>query len=371
MKLLFNKYILILAVTLCLLPFSLNAQDFTVIVDHSTIVDTVGSEMIFEFEAINTSSSDLTLFIARAQNDIPEEWQSSLCFEYCFAPFIDTIETTSQWGSSPLAPGDTVTFSIHVLALSASGTGHLRIVVGNVNNPSDTASFNLTATTEELTPSFTLTVDHTSVTDTVGSEMIFEFEAINTSANDLTLYIARTKNDIPENWQSSLCFEYCFAPMVDTIETTSEWGSSPLAPGDTVFFSVHVLGLVDVGTGSLTIVVGDASNNLDTIAYDLTASTQASAVESTEHLYDFSLYQNYPNPFNPTTIISYAVPHRTNVNIKVYDITGKEIATLVNEVKDQGIYNVEFNAENLSSGIYFYKISADRFSTVRKMILIK
>ncbi len=371
MKSLLNKYVPAAVIILCIFSFKLNAQDFTVTVDHTTIVDTVGSEMIFEFEATNNSSSDLTLFIARTQNDIPETWQSSLCFEYCFAPFIDTIETTSEWGSSPMAPGETVTFSVHVLALVNDGTGNLKIVVGNINNPSDTQSFNLTATTEELTPSFTLTVDHTSIVDTVGSEMIFEFEAINTSANDLTLYIARTRNDIPENWQSSLCFDYCFAPSVDTIETTSEWGSSPLASGDTAFFSVHVLGLIDIGTGNLTIVVGDVNNNLDTISYDLTASTQSSAVESRNHLYDFELSQNYPNPFNPTTTISYAVPQRTNVEIKVYDITGKEITTLVNEVKDQGIYSVKFNADNFSSGIYFYRISAGQFSSVRKMILIK
>ena len=218
---------------------------------------------------------------------------------------------------------------------------------------------------------FTLTVDHTAIVDTIGSEMIFEFEAINTSNDNLTLYIARTLNDIPENWQSSLCFEYCFAPFVDTIETTSEWGSSPLAPGDTAFFSVHVLALVDNGTGNLTIVVGNINNTSDTISNNLTASTQASAVESTDHLYQFDLYQNYPNPFNPATTINYTIPERSNVSLKVYDLTGREIATLVKEVQEAGGHSVNFNAEKLSSGVYFYKIAAGKFISVKKMILIK
>ncbi len=218
---------------------------------------------------------------------------------------------------------------------------------------------------------FTLTVDHASIVDSVGSEMIFEFTAVNNSSSNLTLYIARVGEDLPENWQSSLCFEYCFSPLIDTIETTSEWGSSPLAPQDSAFFSVHVFALVNGGTGYLTIEVGNADNPTDTIIYNLTASTEPSATVETEKLGQFELFQNYPNPFNPTTTITYTVPERTNVSVKVYNITGKEVAALVNEVKDQGAYSVNFNAENLSSGVYFYKISAGQFSSVRKMILIK
>ena len=218
---------------------------------------------------------------------------------------------------------------------------------------------------------FTLTVDHTTIVDTVGSEMIFEFEAVNTSNNDLTLFIARTLNDIPENWQSSLCFEYCFAPFVDTIETTSQWGSSPLAPEDTAFFSVHVLALVDNGTGNLIIVVGDVNNISDTISYNLTASTQASAVKSTDHPNRFDLLQNYPNPFNPSTTIHYNIPQRSDVSLKVYDLTGRKMATLVQEVQEAGSHSVNFNAEKLSSGVYFYKITAGQYSSVKKMILIK
>ncbi len=369
MKLCLNKYLLAVSIIVGVISFKSNAQDFTLTVDHTSITDTVGSEMIFDFAAVNNSSSNLTLYIARTQNDLPADWQSSLCFEYCFSPMIDTIETTSQWGSSPLAPGDSAVFSVHVFALVNDGTGHLKIEVGDINNPSGAVTYDLTASTE--TGRFTLTLDHASIADTIGSEMIFDFAAVNNSSSNLTLYIARTQNDLPADWQSSLCFEYCFSPMIDTIETTSQWGSSPLAPGDSAVFSVHVFALVNSGTGNLTIEVGDANNPLDTISYNLTASAGPSAVGRSNQPVKYDLLQNYPNPFNPATTISYAIPHRSDVSLKVYNITGQEIAVLVNGVKDAGEYSVSFNAESLSSGIYFYKITAGQFTSVRKMILIK
>jgi hypothetical protein len=93
----------------------------------------------------------------------------------------------------------------------------------------------------------------------------------------------------------------------------------------------------------------------------------------------FALYQNYPNPFNPSTKIQYTIPasgSNSLVNLKVYDILGNEIATLVNEAKPAGTYNVEFNSlesngKYLPSGIYFYKLSIGSFVQTKKMILLK
>ena len=84
-----------------------------------------------------------------------------------------------------------------------------------------------------------------------------------------------------------------------------------------------------------------------------------------------SLEQNYPNPFNPTTSINYSVPSNNNVALKVYDILGNEIATLVNEQKSVGSYEVEFNAGNLPSGIYFYTLTSGNFVQAKKMMLVK
>ncbi len=83
------------------------------------------------------------------------------------------------------------------------------------------------------------------------------------------------------------------------------------------------------------------------------------------------LHQNYPNPFNPSTVIRYQIPVSGNVTLKVYDILGKEIATLVGEVKEAGSYNVTFNASQLASGVYFYNLLAGNYREVKKMILLK
>jgi len=86
---------------------------------------------------------------------------------------------------------------------------------------------------------------------------------------------------------------------------------------------------------------------------------------------EFSLAQNYPNPFNPITAISYQLPMNTFVTLKVYDVLGNEVATLVNEEKSAGSYEVEFNATELGSGVYFYTLKADEFLSTKKMILMK
>jgi subtilisin family serine protease/subtilisin-like proprotein convertase family protein len=85
----------------------------------------------------------------------------------------------------------------------------------------------------------------------------------------------------------------------------------------------------------------------------------------------FSLAQNYPNPFNPNTSIKFSVPSAELVTLKVYDVLGKEVAVLVNEMKQPGFHTVDFNASNLASGIYFYRIDAGEFTSVKRMILVK
>jgi len=85
----------------------------------------------------------------------------------------------------------------------------------------------------------------------------------------------------------------------------------------------------------------------------------------------FILDQNYPNPFNPSTKISYIIPERSNVSLKVFNLLGSEVASLVNEEKSAGVYEVDFNAATLPSGVYFYKLQAGSFVEMKKMILLK
>ncbi|MFA6598764.1 MAG: T9SS type A sorting domain-containing protein [Ignavibacteriaceae bacterium] len=86
---------------------------------------------------------------------------------------------------------------------------------------------------------------------------------------------------------------------------------------------------------------------------------------------DFSLSQNYPNPFNPSTTISFTIPSSQMVELKVYDMLGREIAELINEYRQAGSYSAQFNASHLSTGIYFYKLKAGNFVQTKKLILLK
>jgi hypothetical protein len=89
---------------------------------------------------------------------------------------------------------------------------------------------------------------------------------------------------------------------------------------------------------------------------------------------EFALSQNYPNPFNPSTKIQFAIPVQGMVTLKVFDLTGREIANLVNEVKAAGNYDVDFNGANVASGVYFYRINVSgdkKYEAVKRMVLIK
>ena len=85
----------------------------------------------------------------------------------------------------------------------------------------------------------------------------------------------------------------------------------------------------------------------------------------------FALFQNYPNPFNPTTVISYQLSAVSHVTLKIYDVLGREVGTLVNEVQKVGIYEVTFDGSRLASGVYFYRLVAGGFVSVRKLVLVK
>ena len=124
-------------------------------------------------------------------------------------------------------------------------------------------------------------------------------------------------------------------------------------------------GKILIAGGSLT---GATNPGLVTIQVDPCTVTNIGNLETPA---SYSLSQNFPNPFNPVTKISFALPKSGLVTMKVYDILGKEVATLVNEVKNAGNYTVDFNGSSLSSGMYFYKIYVDGFSDVKKMMLLK
>ena len=108
----------------------------------------------------------------------------------------------------------------------------------------------------------------------------------------------------------------------------------------------------------------------DSADFSVTSTTTVKA-DPTARPTEFMLDQNYPNPFNPTTSIRYSLPTAGNVTLKVFDIIGKEVTTLVNGYQQNGQYTVTFNASNLSSGMYFYRLETGSTTQVKKMVLLK
>jgi hypothetical protein len=111
-----------------------------------------------------------------------------------------------------------------------------------------------------------------------------------------------------------------------------------------------------------------------TIDDTLQLKNQITNIEDRGNLYipkEYKLEQNYPNPFNPSTTIKYSLPKESLVTLKIYNLLGEEVATLINTEQTIGIYEIDFDASNLSSGIYLYRIQAGDFVEMKKMILMK
>lgn len=124
------------------------------------------------------------------------------------------------------------------------------------------------------------------------------------------------------------------------------------------------------GISYIELNVNGSVTNHKVVEYNVQSPTDVD--ENPQQLVnEFDLLQNYPNPFNPSTVINYQISKSNRVTLKVYDIIGNEIATLVNNHQPAGKYSVEFNASNLPSGIYLYRLEAGDFVQTRKMTLIK
>ena len=195
-------------------------------------------------------------------------------------------------------------------------------------------------------------VHDTVLYDTLGADIAFHFDVVNISNEIQTVFLIRTINDLPDtNWTSSLCFGVnCFAPFVDSVFTGPPFTDPPLNPGDTLKASVHVVPLSVQGTANVQAQVGTVGNPDYRRTMDFIATTIPTVVENDlikpEEYY---LAQNYPNPFNPTTSIRYGIKEAGTVSLKIYDILGNDVATLVDEYKPAGNFEVNFKSNHLSS----------------------
>ena len=176
---------------------------------------------------------------------------------------------------------------------------------------------------------------------------------------------------------------YTAAEVLNGFTTQEKWDglhmgivNDSIGPGGNAFtLAVGPFNLAPNQVETIGFAVISATNLADLITKNNTAKLKYASVGiktiSTEIPREFSLGQNYPNPFNPVTNIQFGLPKNSFVTIKIYDILGREVSVLLNEFKEAGLYEVNFNASKLSSGMYFYRIEAGSFSGIKRMVLLK
>ncbi len=200
--------------------------------------------------------------------------------------------------------------------------------------------------------------------DTTGTVMAVQW--INKSPNTpwADVYFSHKRLDEADAWSVPENLT-----MSDSINNTCAHLAPQLkANGDGTYTAFSLYTYVTGLTGPY----GDSTQTTSIYVAPVQFSEVPTSVENESNIpYTFELNQNYPNPFNPTTQIKYSVAERGNVSLKVYDMLGREVATLVNTTKNAGSYEINFNASSLASGVYIYKIQAGNFIDSKKMMLLK
>ena len=230
---------------------------------------------------------------------------------------------------------------------------------------------------------FTFVADDTVLTGPLGSEIVFNCTITNTSALTITLAIVRTGNDLPAEWSSSMCLDVCYPPVTDSILTSPAFGSSPLSPGESRPFSMHVYTATNPGTGTVRVESWDTRNPSERRLLTFAASATPNGVEVTGGKpAAYALSECFPNPFNPSTPLRCLLPGESRVTLRVYNLNGEEVTTLARDRRESGSFDVrwegrDFRGVPVPSGIYFCRMDArplegnGHFSSVRKLLLLK
>ena len=220
----------------------------------------------------------------------------------------------------------------------------------------------------------TINAHHTYLVDSLGSEIIFSIDLINNSSQEMGITIVRNVIDMPASWWSSLCLNNCYPPHLDSISTSANFGLTPLESGESREMSLHVFPREEDAEAVIELKFVNEQNPSEQYIQEFrAASTILSVDDKSNKVYHYNLNQNFPNPFNPSTNINYSIGNLTHssefVTLKVFDILGREVATLVNSTQSPGSYSIKFYSNNLSSGIYFYELKTNHFHEIKKMIL--
>lgn len=197
----------------------------------------------------------------------------------------------------------------------------------------------------------------------------------NNTSGSINVRFARITVSLPAGWITSMCYDMCYPADADTIPPPSS--APPFTLPANHSDSMFVIDFTCVSEGTATIIVRLYNNSNPAVYSQDTFKVQLVSVginNINSYATDYSLLQNYPNPFNPYTKITFSVPTREKVSLRVYDVFGREVAVLVNdEMLSSGTYDYDFNAGEfgLSSGVYFYTLKTESFRSTKKMIMLK
>jgi hypothetical protein len=219
-----------------------------------------------------------------------------------------------------------------------------------------------------------------------GSNFVYDIDSLHiyvtrTTVDSSKLSVSNSRGD-SSSWQG----KYFSKNNIYITTNNSKSGTVYLADGKNIFVSNDYGNSFNIYKTLDSVIVGLYKKPNSDILYVITANdifeTTSSSNKSIKHivtavkkdnlvLTKYELYQNYPNPFNPSTTINYSLPKSGLVTLKVYDILGREVKTLVNTYKAAGSYDVSFNASNLASGIYIYQLKSGNFVSTKKLVLLK
>lgn len=192
------------------------------------------------------------------------------------------------------------------------------------------------------------------------------FGITNLTGSNMQLRLIRTNVSIPIGWTTAMCdLHLCYGSSTDT----TPWQS--YVPGMNDSLSAHFYCDTIPGSGCFTVrVEKNGSSEFHTLDFCATANPIGiRQISST--VKGFSLNQNYPNPFNPTTKIKFSIDKANFVDLRLYDILGREVKALMTQYLGPGEYEVEFEAVNLASGMYYYRLRSGENVAVKKMTLVK
>jgi len=252
------------------------------------------------------------------------------------ANYIAKWNATNGW--STLVDGSYIGVNSVVYALKVDSTAKRMIVGGAFTSTGSKNANRIASFTDSDNP---FPVELTTFTATAIGNHVNLYWTTASEFNNYGFYIERKIND--EDWQELTFIEGC--------------GNSQVTKEYTYQDKIETSGMIKYRLKQVDLDGGCKYSSIVEVEMNMPIK--------------YSLSQNYPNPFNPETTINYSIPKASDVKIVIYDVMGKEVATLIDEKQEAGNYSVKYNARNLTSGVYFYKIETSDFRDVKKMVLIK